>query len=82
MSNYRKRLPQLDSDCFLSDGGLETTLMFHDGIDLPCFAAFVTLDDDRGSAALEAYYRRYLDVAVKADRGFILESPTWRANPG
>jgi len=82
MSNYRKRLPQLDSDCFLSDGGLETTLMFHDGIDLPCFAAFVTLDDDRGSAALKAYYRRYLDVAVKADRGFILESPTWRANPG
>ena len=57
MSNYRNRLPQLDSDFFLTDGGLETTMIFLNGIDLPYFAAFVLLDDDEGTAAMQDYYR-------------------------
>ena len=81
MSNYRKRLPQLDADFFLTDGGLETTMIFLNGIDLPYFAAFVLLDDDEGTAAMQDYYRSYLDIASNAGRGFIIESPTWRANP-
>jgi S-methylmethionine-dependent homocysteine/selenocysteine methylase len=81
MSNYRNQLPQLDADYFLTDGGLETTLMFHHGLDLPHFAAFVLLDDEKGTAAMQDYYRSYLDIASNAGRGFILESPTWRANP-
>ena len=36
-------LPQLDSGLFLSDGGLETTLIFLEGTLLPQFAAFVLL---------------------------------------
>ena len=28
-------LPQLADRLFLTDGGLETTLIFHEGIDLP-----------------------------------------------
>ena len=80
MSNYRNQLPQLDSEYFLTDGGLETTLLFHNGIDLPHFAAFVLLDDPDGTAAMQEYYRSYLDIASNAGRGFILESPTWRAN--
>jgi homocysteine S-methyltransferase len=35
MPKYRHRLPQLDATTFLSDGGIETTLIFDDGFDLP-----------------------------------------------
>ena len=80
-ANYRHRLPQLDGGLFLSDGGLETTLIYHDGFDLPMFAAFVLLESERGRAALRAYYDRYAEVAAKHGTGFILESPTWRASP-
>jgi homocysteine S-methyltransferase len=80
-AKYRDRLPQLDGGLFLSDGGLETTLIFHNGFELPMFASFVLVDTERGRAALRAYFDRYADMAVKHGTGFILESPTWRANP-
>ena len=80
-AKYRDRLPQLDGGLFLTDGGLETTLIFHEGWDLPCFAAFVLLDSDRGRKALGDYFDRYVPMAIAAGAGFILESPTWRANP-
>ena len=78
---YRTALPQLDGDPFLTDGGIETTLIFHQGLDLPLFAAFDLLKDDAGTEALRAYYRPYLSLAREREWGFILESPTWRANP-
>jgi S-methylmethionine-dependent homocysteine/selenocysteine methylase len=80
-AKYRDHLPQLDGGLFLSDGGMETTLIFHKGFDLPCFAAFVLLDSERGRTALRDYYGRYVPMAIAAGAGFILESPTWRANP-
>ena len=79
-AKYRERLPQLDGGLFLTDGGLETTLIFHEGWDLPCFAAFVLLDSERGRKALRDYFDRYVPMAIAAGAGFILESPTWRAN--
>ena len=80
-AKYSDQLPQLDGGLFLTDGGLETTLIFHEGWDLPCFAAFVLLDTDRGRKALGDYFDRYVPMAIEARAGFILESPTWRANP-
>jgi S-methylmethionine-dependent homocysteine/selenocysteine methylase len=80
-AKYRERLPQLDGGLFLTDGGLETTLIFHEGWDLPRFEAFVLLDSDRGRKALSAYFDRYVPMAIAAEAGFSLESPTWRANP-
>lgn len=77
----RDRLPQLDGDLFLTDGGIETTLIFHHGLDLPLFAAFVLLKDEQGTQALRDYYEPYLDLAFERDLGFVLESPTWRASP-
>ena len=59
-------LPRPGGPRFLTDGGLETTLIFHDGLDLPEFASFVLLDDEEGRDALVRYYRRYLDVAAVA----------------
>lgn len=80
MSKYRTALPQLKGGIFLTDGGIETSLIFLDGLELPYFAAFHLLADEKGSAALRAYYERYADIARKNGVGFILESPTWRAS--
>jgi S-methylmethionine-dependent homocysteine/selenocysteine methylase len=66
---------------FLTDGGIETSLIFDDGLDLPHFAAFHLLRDRAGRAALSRYYERYMAVAARAGLGFVLESPTWRASP-
>ena len=81
MSKYRKALPQMDGGIFLSDGGMETTLIFHDGVDLPHFASFVLLDTDAGRQRLKGYYEKYLSVARTGGVGFVLDSATWRANP-
>jgi S-methylmethionine-dependent homocysteine/selenocysteine methylase len=81
MARYRDALPQLSGDLFLADGGLETTLIFHDGFELPDFAAFVLLRDDAGRAALEKYFRTHASIAARLGTGFILESATWRASP-
>jgi S-methylmethionine-dependent homocysteine/selenocysteine methylase len=80
-AKHRRRLPQLDGGIFLSDGGLETTLIFHEGFELPMFGAFVLLESERGREALRAYFDRYVPLAVRHGAGFILESPTWRASP-
>jgi homocysteine S-methyltransferase len=75
-------LPQLAGDqLFVTDGGLETELVFHDGIDLPCFAAFPMLDDPDKRQRLRRYFDGYLDIARKHRLGFVIETPTWRANP-
>jgi homocysteine S-methyltransferase len=82
MTTYRKHLPQLDGDrIYLSDGGLETSLIYHGGFDLPAFAAFPLLKDETGRDALGDYYRPYAEMAVDNRLGFIIETPTWRANP-
>jgi S-methylmethionine-dependent homocysteine/selenocysteine methylase len=80
MSAPRKRLPQLDGGLFLTDGGIETDLIFNDGMELPHFAAFDLLKTEKGTAALRAYYGRYAAIARANGVGFILESPTWRAS--
>ena len=80
-SRYRHKLPQLDGRFFLTDGGIETSLIFHDGLDLPLFAAFDLLKDDEGTDALRKYFRPYAKLAADEGTGFVLESPTWRASP-
>ena len=81
MVKYRNRLPQLAGGPILTDGGLETTLVFHNDIDLPFFAAFDLLKDEAGTETLRDYYRLHANIALQAGTGFILESPTWRASP-
>ena len=64
----------------VTDGGLETDLIFHHGIDLPHFAAFPLVGDDRGRDVLAGYYEEYALIAERAGVGLMLETPTWRAN--
>lgn len=80
-AKYRTSLPQLDGRLFLTDGGMETSLVFHEGWELPMFASFVLLESEAGRAALTRYFDTYLNFAIEQKAGFILESATWRANP-
>lgn len=77
---YRHALPMLGRELFLTDGGLETTLVFHDGLELPAFAAFPLVETALGRERLRTYFRIYAQIAIRAGTGFVLESPTWRAN--
>ena len=65
----------------MTDGGLETTLLFHDGFELPCFAAFPLLADSAGRDALRRYFEAFLDLAGERAAPFVLDTATWRANP-
>jgi homocysteine S-methyltransferase len=64
----------------LTDGGIETTLIFLDGLELPHFAAFHLLKDAEGEAALRRYFRTYSKLAERFGTGLVLESATWRAS--
>jgi S-methylmethionine-dependent homocysteine/selenocysteine methylase len=81
MTRFRDALPQLEGDFFLTDGGIETTLIFLEGLELPDFAAFDLLKDAKGEAALRKYFRTYAEIAARFGVGLILESATWRASP-
>lgn len=81
MNSNSNPLANHGTSIFLTDGGIETSLIYDDGIDLPYFAAFDLLKDDEGRAALQRYYRRYLTIAKERRTGYVLESPTWRASP-
>lgn len=80
IAQYRDALPQLGGDFFMTDGGIETTLIFHEGQDLPYFAAFHLLQTPAGENALRKYFETYGALARQLGTGLILESATWRAN--
>ena len=80
MTRHRRALPQLDGSLFLTDGGIETTLVFLEGLELPDFAAFDLLKRDGGEEALRKYFRAYTAIAARNGTGLILESATWRAS--
>jgi homocysteine S-methyltransferase len=73
-------LPQLGGSVFLTDGGVETDLIFHRGIDLPEFASFVLHENAADEAVLRDYYKEYLQIASEGGFGLVLETTTWRAS--
>ncbi len=84
MQSYKTRaLASHISDRFwLADGGLETTLIFHHGIDLPHFASFPLLRSSKGRARLSDYFEGYLGAARTHGAGFVLDTATWRSGQG
>jgi S-methylmethionine-dependent homocysteine/selenocysteine methylase len=81
MARYRDHLPQLGQGTYLTDGGIETDLIFNKGAELPDFAAFTLLADEPGTRLLDGYFREHAAVAAEAGAGFVFEAATWRANP-
>jgi S-methylmethionine-dependent homocysteine/selenocysteine methylase len=80
MAKYRRALSQMRGDFFLTDGGIETTLIFLEGLDLPFFAAFHLFRTPQGEDALRKYFRTYAELAKKHRSGLVLETATWRAS--
>jgi S-methylmethionine-dependent homocysteine/selenocysteine methylase len=78
--SYRRALPQLNGRLFVTDGGIETSLIFNDGLELPDFAAFDLFRRPGGDEALHKYFRAYGAIAERFGAGMILESATWRAS--
>ena len=77
MPKYRFDLPQLKDRVFLSDGGLETTLIFHDGIQLPHFASYVLLETEEGRERLKGSTRN-----TSRSRRNAASASSWTARPG
>jgi homocysteine S-methyltransferase len=80
MAKYRQALPQVRGDFFLTDGGIETTLIFLEGQDLPYFAAFHLFRTPAGEDALRKYFRTYAELGQNFRSGLLLETATWRAS--
>lgn len=80
MESKRPPLPQRTGNLFLTDAGLETSLIFYDGVELACFAAFPLLETEDGRDRLATYFRPFLRLARDQNVGFILDTVTWRAN--
>lgn len=80
MTHFRQRLPLRDG-LFLTDGGLETVLIFQQGVELASFAAIDLMRRPEGPQILRDYFEPYLDIARSAGTGLVLETPTWRASP-
>ena len=65
----------------LTDGGIETRLIYVFHRPLPDFASFLPLFDPDGRLALAAIYRSYMAVAADYDLPMQIGTPTWRAHP-
>jgi S-methylmethionine-dependent homocysteine/selenocysteine methylase len=82
MGTPTAHLPQLDENAiFMTDGGLETVMIFHEGIDLPLFASCGLFRSTEGRAALRNYFDQFAAIAVDRGVGFIIDTATWRSNP-
>ena len=75
-------LAAMGDQLFLTDGGLETVMVFHEGVDLPQFASFTLLNTTAGQAMLTSYCNAFLDEAASQGAGFVLDTATWRASAG
>ncbi|MEM9601604.1 MAG: homocysteine S-methyltransferase family protein [Pseudomonadota bacterium] len=80
MALYRNELPQLTGKTFLAYTGMETDLLFTQGVDLLGFASYPLLETSRGRELLTGYFTNLIEIGRESGLGVILESPTWVAN--
>ena len=67
MTTDAKRTPFPASDTLVvTDGGLETWLVFERGVELPAFAAYPLVASTEGRALLTEYYEHYVAIAEHA----------------
>jgi homocysteine S-methyltransferase len=81
MHLHTHELPQLKGQMFVTDGGIETHLIFNEGEDLPDMSAYLLNMSERGRDKMREYYRPYIAIAREAGQGFLFDTNTWRANP-
>lgn len=81
MAKHRDGLPQLRGGTFITDGGIETHMIFNEGVDAPHQCVFLMNDSEEGRETMRHYYRHYIPIARRAGLGFVFDTNTWRGNP-
>lgn len=81
MQMQARELPQQQGQMFVTDGGIETHLIFNQGQDLPEMSAYLLNMSEAGRETMRDYYRDYISIAQKSGQGFLFDTNTWRANP-
>ena len=82
MNTHRTPTPwPSPTSTIITDAGLETWLLFQQGVDLPAFAAYPLAATADGRRLLTEYYAHYMGIAESVGASVVLEAPTWRANP-
>jgi homocysteine S-methyltransferase len=66
---------------YLTEGGIETEIMYKWGHELPHFAMYPLLDNPKAMADMRGMYRRYLDVAAKHKMSALMGGLDYRASP-
>jgi S-methylmethionine-dependent homocysteine/selenocysteine methylase len=76
----QRLLPHQTDRLFLTDGGIETWLMYKQGFALPHFCSFQLLDDAKAREALWRYYTEFARIARDRETGYVFCSLTYRAS--
>lgn len=79
-SKQCRSLPQLNGDIYLTEGGIETYIMYKKGFELQNFSLFHLLNDDVAAAEIKEYLRKVMAVAERNDVGLIMCGPLYRAS--
>lgn len=80
MAKYRNSLPQIDKGPFLHYVGMDTDLIFNQGVDLPGFASYPLLETEDGRKLLRNYCDQLLALGREVGVGVILDTASWVAN--
>lgn len=81
MRHMTHQLPQLKGQMFVTDGGIETHMIFNEGQDVPDMSVYLLNMSEAGRNKMREYYRAYIPICQKAGQGFLFDTNTWRANP-
>lgn len=73
--------PQKEGRIYLSEGGVETEILYKYGFELPQFAVFPLLNNPEALSKLKGMYRNYLDVVAKHGMNALIGGLDYRASP-
>ncbi len=77
----KRRLPEANDRLFLTEAGIETTMMYKKDWEFRHFCLFELLQNDRFVDDLRTYHTGLIEVAVEHKVGHLLDGVHYRASP-
>ena len=81
MLDRAQLLPQQKGRMYVTDGGIETHMIFNLGQQVPDMSVYLLNASETGRNLMRDYYRAYIPICRRAGQGFLFDTNTWRANP-
>ena len=81
MTDKREFPSHQKGELYLTEGGVETELMYKWGVELPHFASFPLLNNPDAMSVVRGIFHRYLDVAAKYQLSALISGLDYRASP-